>query len=108
MGVGLLIDVKPAAGYLHFPVLRQTFSCEGGLALLNGEPMPTRQGQLLPDTLNIMITAVHEIRRCMAGRGLPAAQPWLDPIPPDDVGGRPLRGGGRGTLLSLGHRPRPT
>ncbi len=60
LGLGLIRDARPVAGYLHFPVLRQTFTCEDGVMLLTDQPMPQRPDVLLPDTRNIMITAVHE------------------------------------------------
>jgi fructose-1,6-bisphosphatase/inositol monophosphatase family enzyme len=58
LGMGLLDGVKPVAGYLHFPVVRQTFTFENGTALLNGAPIPPAPAHLAPDTLNVMITAI--------------------------------------------------
>lgn len=60
LGMGLLDGPEPVAGYLHFPVVRQTFTFEDGVALLNGSPVPAAPGHLAPDTLNVMITAIHD------------------------------------------------
>ncbi|WP_449255723.1 inositol monophosphatase family protein [Bosea sp. (in: a-proteobacteria)] len=60
LGMGLIDGATPVSGYLHFPVTRQTFIYEDGLALLNGAPMPVRPESLAADTLNIMITAIHD------------------------------------------------
>jgi fructose-1,6-bisphosphatase/inositol monophosphatase family enzyme len=69
LGMGLLHEADPVAGYLYFPVLRQSFSFENGTALFNGEAMPVRPDYLAPDTLNLMITDIHaEIDvRCFRG-----------------------------------------
>ncbi|MEO8739505.1 MAG: inositol monophosphatase family protein [Casimicrobiaceae bacterium] len=66
LGMGLLRDSEPMAGYLHFPMVRQTFTFEDDIALLNGKPVPAPPEHLAPDTLNIMITAIHryvDVRR---------------------------------------------
>lgn len=60
LGMGLLHHTDPVAGYLHFPIVNQTFTFENGAALLNGEPVPAPPEHLAPDTLNVMITAIHE------------------------------------------------
>ena len=60
LSMGLLHDGIPTAGYLHFPVVRQTFAFESGQALLNGETFPPVPSHLAPDTLNVLITHVHE------------------------------------------------
>ncbi|MEP7063658.1 MAG: inositol monophosphatase [Betaproteobacteria bacterium] len=60
LGLGLLEDADPVAGYLYFPVVRQTFTFENGLALLNGAPIPAAPDHIAPDTRNVMITAIHE------------------------------------------------
>ncbi len=61
LGMGLIDGAIPVSGYLHFPVTRQTFIYEDGLALLNGDPMHSRAERLAADTLNIMITAIHDV-----------------------------------------------
>jgi fructose-1,6-bisphosphatase/inositol monophosphatase family enzyme len=58
LGMGLLDGPEPVAGYLHFPVVRQSFTFENGVALFNGGPMPPVPAHLAPDTLNVMITAI--------------------------------------------------
>lgn len=60
LAMGLMKGAEPLAGYLHFPVVKQTFTFENGIPLLNGEPPPAPPDHLAPDTLNVMITAVHE------------------------------------------------
>ena len=60
LGMGLLHDADPVAGYLHFPIVNQTFTFEDGIALLNGAPVAAPPEHLAPDTLNVMITAIHE------------------------------------------------
>ena len=60
LGMGLLNGPEPVAGYLHFPLVHQTFTFENGVALLNGAPVPPAPSHLAPDTLNVMITAIHE------------------------------------------------
>ena len=60
LGMGLLEGAEPVAGYLHFPIVRQTFTFENGVAQLNGAPVPPAPAYLAPDTLNVMITAIHE------------------------------------------------
>jgi fructose-1,6-bisphosphatase/inositol monophosphatase family enzyme len=60
LGMGLLDGAEPVAGYLHCPLVSQTFTFENGEALLNGAPVPPAPAHLAPDTLNVMITAIHE------------------------------------------------
>jgi len=71
LGMGLLDGAKPVAGYLHFPLVSQTFTFENGDALLNGAPIPPAPSHLAPDTLNVMITSIHEfvdVRRIVGYR----------------------------------------
>jgi fructose-1,6-bisphosphatase/inositol monophosphatase family enzyme len=66
LAMGLLDGPQPVAGYLHFPMVNQTFTFENGVALLNGAAVPPPPAQLAPDTLNVMITAIHgyvDVRR---------------------------------------------
>jgi len=66
LGMGLLDGPQPVAGYLHFPIVQQTFTFDNGVALLNGAPVPPAPAHLAPDTLNVMITAIHgfiDVRR---------------------------------------------
>jgi fructose-1,6-bisphosphatase/inositol monophosphatase family enzyme len=58
--MGLLDGAQPVAGYLHFPIVRQTFTFENGVAQLNGAPIPPAAAHLAPDTLNVQITAIHD------------------------------------------------
>ena len=60
LGMGLLDGDEPKAGYLHFPIVNQTFTFEDGVALLNDAPVPAPPAHLAPDTLNVMITAIHD------------------------------------------------
>jgi myo-inositol-1(or 4)-monophosphatase len=69
LGMGLLDGDRPTAGYLRFPVVRQTFSFENGVALMNGAPMPAAPAHLASDTLNVMITAIHDYVDVRAVRG---------------------------------------
>ncbi len=71
LAMGLLDAVQPVAGYLHFPLVRQTFTFENAEARLNGSPIPAAPSHLAPDTLNVMITAIHEfvdVRRIVGYR----------------------------------------
>ena len=71
LGMGLLDGPQPVAGYLHFPLVSQTFTFENGQALQNGAPIPPPPSHLAPDTLNVMITAIHEfvdVRRIVGYR----------------------------------------
>ena len=58
LGMGLLDGAEPVAGYLHFPIVHQTFTFENGEGRLNGKPMPAAPEHVAPDTRNIMITAI--------------------------------------------------
>jgi fructose-1,6-bisphosphatase/inositol monophosphatase family enzyme len=60
LGMGLLDGAQPVAGYLHFPLVGQTFTFENGEARLYGAPIPAPPAHLAPDTRNVMITAIHE------------------------------------------------
>jgi myo-inositol-1(or 4)-monophosphatase len=60
LGIGLLCGAEPLAGYLRFPVVGQTFTCENGQVHLNGAPFPARPEVLANDMRNIMITAVYD------------------------------------------------
>src|SRR5664279_167274 len=60
VGMGLLDGAVPTAGYLHFPIVQQTFTFENGVAQMNGAPIPPAPNHLAPDTLNVQITAIHE------------------------------------------------
>lgn len=71
LGMGLLDGAEPMAGYLHFPRVHQTFTFENGEARLNDAPIPAPPSHLAPDTLNVMITAIHEfvdVRRIVGYR----------------------------------------
>jgi myo-inositol-1(or 4)-monophosphatase len=71
LGIGLLRQSEPVAGYLRFPVTAQTFTFESGVGLLNGGPLPEASEGLSADTRNVMITSVHayvDIRRVAGHR----------------------------------------
>ncbi len=60
VGIGLLRGAEPVAGYLHFPVVRETYTYENGVALRNGGPLRLPTQRIADDTRNIMITAIHD------------------------------------------------
>ena len=60
LGMGLLDGAEPVAGYLHFPIVNQTFTFENGEALLNGKQLPPPPARIAPDTRNVTITAILE------------------------------------------------
>ena len=60
LGMGLIDGSDPVAGYLHFPVVRQSFVFERGAATLNGAAMPVRPADVAADTRNVMITSIHD------------------------------------------------
>ncbi len=60
VGMGLLRGADPVAGYLHFPVVGETYVCEGGVSTRNGKPLRQPTQRIADDTRNIMITAIHD------------------------------------------------
>ena len=60
VGVGLLKGPEPVAGYLHFPVVGETYIWENGVATRNGQPLRLPASRIADDTRNIMITAIHD------------------------------------------------
>jgi fructose-1,6-bisphosphatase/inositol monophosphatase family enzyme len=60
LGIGLVHEAKPVAGYLRFPVVGETFTFEDGTALRNGGPMPVAAENIAADTRNIMMTSIHD------------------------------------------------
>jgi myo-inositol-1(or 4)-monophosphatase len=60
LGMGLLRGAEPIGGYLHFPVVKETFTFENGDARRNGRPLPVADRSLAADTRNVMITAIHD------------------------------------------------
>jgi len=69
LGMGLLDGVEPIAGYLHFPVVRETFTFEDGVAWRNGKIVTPSKARSVSDMKNVMITAIHEYVdvRCIDG-----------------------------------------
>ena len=71
IAMGLLEGDEPVAGYLHFPLVSQTFTFENRDARMNGAPIPPAPSHLAPDTLNVTITSIHEfvdVRRIVGYR----------------------------------------
>jgi fructose-1,6-bisphosphatase/inositol monophosphatase family enzyme len=60
LGIGLLDDGKPIAGYLTFPAVRQAFVFEDGEGRCNNTPITPERTGLSADTRNIMITSIHD------------------------------------------------
>ncbi len=66
IGLGLLHHGEPREGYLHFPLLRETYSFRDGVALRNGAPIEPPAAAVSADCRNVMITAIHgyvDVRR---------------------------------------------
>jgi fructose-1,6-bisphosphatase/inositol monophosphatase family enzyme len=60
LGMGLIDKSEPVAGYLHFPIVGETFTYEDGVARRNGEIIGRAQVRQAPDTRNVMITSIHD------------------------------------------------
>jgi fructose-1,6-bisphosphatase/inositol monophosphatase family enzyme len=60
LGMGLIDGAEPVAGYLHFPVVRETFTYEDGVARRNGNIIRHANVRQAPDTRNVMITSIHD------------------------------------------------
>jgi fructose-1,6-bisphosphatase/inositol monophosphatase family enzyme len=60
LGMGLLDEAHPIAGYLRFPAVGQTFTFENGVGRANGQALAPREHAVTADTRNIMITAIHD------------------------------------------------
>jgi fructose-1,6-bisphosphatase/inositol monophosphatase family enzyme len=60
LGMGLMRGTDPIAGYLRFPAIRQTFTFEDRVGLLNGQPISDSPDGVAADTRNVMITSIHE------------------------------------------------
>jgi fructose-1,6-bisphosphatase/inositol monophosphatase family enzyme len=66
VGIGLLREAQPREGYLHFPLLAESYAFRDGVALRNGEPIEPPSSESAADCRNVMITAVHshvDVRR---------------------------------------------
>lgn len=66
IGMGLLHDDIPCEGYLHFPVVKESYSFRDGVARLNGRAIEAPSLEVASDCRNVMITAVHsfiDVRR---------------------------------------------
>jgi myo-inositol-1(or 4)-monophosphatase len=66
IGIGLLYRGEPREGYLHFPVVRETYAFRNGAAMLNGQPVKAATLPVQADCRNVMITAIHghvDVRR---------------------------------------------
>jgi fructose-1,6-bisphosphatase/inositol monophosphatase family enzyme len=66
VGIGLLHEAEPREGYLHFPLLNETYAYRDGIALRNGKPIAAPSHEVAADCRNVMITAIHpyvDVRR---------------------------------------------
>src|SRR5919108_2935469 len=66
LGVGLLHGSEPREGYLHFPVLGESYAFRDGVALRNGKAIEPPSDSIAEDCRNVMITAIHayvDVRR---------------------------------------------
>jgi fructose-1,6-bisphosphatase/inositol monophosphatase family enzyme len=66
VGIGLLHEAEPREGYLHFPLVGETYAYRDGVALRNGKPIAPSSHQVAADCRNVMITAIHpyvDVRR---------------------------------------------
>lgn len=66
IGLGLLDRDDPKEGYLHFPLVGETYAYRDGVALRNGRPIIPPSADIAADCRNVMITAIHayvDVRR---------------------------------------------
>jgi fructose-1,6-bisphosphatase/inositol monophosphatase family enzyme len=66
LGMGLLHHAEPREGYLHFPLLKETYAFRDGVALRNGNAIEPPASEIAADCRNLMITSVHpylDVRR---------------------------------------------
>jgi fructose-1,6-bisphosphatase/inositol monophosphatase family enzyme len=66
VGIGLLHESEPREGYLHFPLLKETYAFRDGVALRNGKAIEPQACEVAADCRNVMITAIHshvDVRR---------------------------------------------
>jgi myo-inositol-1(or 4)-monophosphatase len=66
VGVGLLHGAEPREGYLHFPLLGESYAFRDGVALRNRKPIELPSDAISADCRNLMITAIHsyvDVRR---------------------------------------------
>jgi fructose-1,6-bisphosphatase/inositol monophosphatase family enzyme len=71
VGIGLLHEAQPEEGYLHFPLLKESYAFRDGVALRNGEPIEPPASAVAADCRNVMITAIHsfvDVRRVQGFR----------------------------------------
>jgi fructose-1,6-bisphosphatase/inositol monophosphatase family enzyme len=71
VGIGLLHEAEPVEGYLHFPLLKESYAFRDGVALRNGRPIEPSAGAVAADCRNLMITAIHshvDVRRVQGFR----------------------------------------
>lgn len=71
VGIGLLHDAQPREGYLHFPLLGESYAFRGDIATRNGNPIEPALNPVSADCRNIMITAIHayiDVRRVVGLR----------------------------------------
>ncbi len=54
LGIGLMHRGAPHAGYIHFPVLGETFACDGAGLHFNGRPLAPPGPPLVRDTENLL------------------------------------------------------
>lgn len=55
LGIGLMRRWEPLEGYVHFPVLSESYGFDGRTLCLNGQPAPPIEKDSLPDTRNYLI-----------------------------------------------------
>jgi fructose-1,6-bisphosphatase/inositol monophosphatase family enzyme len=66
VGIGLLHEAEPREGYLHFPMLGESYAFHGGIGTRNGRPIEPMAHAVSADCRNLMITAIHayiDVRR---------------------------------------------
>jgi myo-inositol-1(or 4)-monophosphatase len=66
IGIGLLDQDEPREGYLHFPLVNETYAFRDGVGLLNGKPITPPSTDIAADCRNVMITSIHsyvDVRR---------------------------------------------
>ena len=69
IGIGLLHKAQPREGYLHFPIVKETYAFHDGKGVLNGKQLKLPSLPVAPDCRNVMITSIHSFVdvRCVKG-----------------------------------------
>lgn len=55
LGIGLMEGESPSQGYLRFPVLDETYVCDGDRMTFNGQPLAPLEADELRDTRNFLL-----------------------------------------------------